>query len=60
MDKSLATTRDFGVTFARLIAELGVDPHGYFEKKYTNLRASEYYFPGSMQGPWNKLVHGAA
>ena len=27
--------RDFGLTFARLIAGLAVDPHGYFEKKYT-------------------------
>ncbi|MEE4186050.1 MAG: hypothetical protein V2J12_09810 [Gammaproteobacteria bacterium] len=26
--------RDFGLTFARLIAALAVDPHGYFEKKY--------------------------
>lgn len=27
--------RDFGLTFATLIANLAVDPHGYFEKKYT-------------------------
>jgi len=27
--------RDFGLAFARLIANLAVDPHGYFEKKYT-------------------------
>ena len=26
--------RDFGLTFARLIAGMAVDPHGYFEKKY--------------------------
>jgi len=26
--------REFGLTFARLIAGLAVDPHGYFEKKY--------------------------
>ncbi len=25
--------RDFGLIFARLIAGLAVDPHGYFEKK---------------------------
>jgi len=25
----------FAVTFAQLIAGLAVDPHGYFEKKYT-------------------------
>jgi hypothetical protein len=34
MEKSLAETRDFGLTFARLIASLAVDPHGYFEKEY--------------------------
>jgi hypothetical protein len=27
--------RDFGLAFARMIANLAVDPHGYFEKKYT-------------------------
>lgn len=31
---SQTNLRDFGLTFARLIASLGVDPHGYFEKKY--------------------------
>jgi len=25
----------FAVTFAQLVAGLAVDPHGYFEKKYT-------------------------
>lgn len=35
MDKSHTDIRDFGITFARLIAGLAVDPHGYFEKKYT-------------------------
>jgi len=34
MEKSLAEIRDFGLTFARLIAGMAVDPHGYFEKKY--------------------------
>jgi len=27
--------REFGLTFARMIAGLAVDPHGYFEKKYS-------------------------
>jgi hypothetical protein len=27
--------REFSVEFARMIASLAVDPHGYFEKKYT-------------------------
>ncbi len=26
--------RDFALTFARMIAAMAVDPHGYFEKKY--------------------------
>ena len=26
--------RDFGLQFARMLASLAVDPHGYFEKKY--------------------------
>jgi hypothetical protein len=26
--------QEFAVTFARMIASLAVDPHGYFEKKY--------------------------
>ena len=34
MEKSLAEIRNFGLTFARLIAGMAVDPHGYFEKKY--------------------------
>ena len=28
------TLRELGMTFARMIAGLAVDPHGYFEKKY--------------------------
>ena len=27
--------REFAITFARLIGALAMDPHGYFEKKYT-------------------------
>ena len=26
--------RDFSLQFARMLASLAVDPHGYFEKKY--------------------------
>lgn len=29
------TLQEFAVTFAQLVAGLAVDPHGYFEKKYT-------------------------
>lgn len=35
MDNNATDIREFGITFARLIADLAVDPHGYFEKKYT-------------------------
>ena len=34
MEQSLTEVRQFGLTFARLIAGLAVDPHGYFEKQY--------------------------
>jgi len=34
MEQSLTEIRQFGLTFARLIAGLAVDPHGYFEKQY--------------------------
>ena len=34
MEQSLTEIREFGLTFARLIAGLAVDPHGYFEKQY--------------------------
>ena len=35
MDNNTTDIREFGISFARLIADLAVDPHGYFEKKYT-------------------------
>ena len=35
INKGKAELQDFGVTFARMIAGLAVDPHGYFELKYT-------------------------
>ena len=34
MEQKLIEIREFGLTFARLIANLAVDPHGYFEKQY--------------------------
>ena len=34
MEQSLTETREFGLVFARLVAGLAVDPHGYFEKQY--------------------------
>ena len=35
ISKGKAELQDFAVTFARLIAGIAVDPHGYFELKYT-------------------------
>ena len=35
LSESEITLRELGLIFARLIAGLAVDPHGYFEKKYT-------------------------
>jgi hypothetical protein len=32
-----ADLRDLAITFAQLIAGLAMDPHGYFEKKYSAL-----------------------
>jgi hypothetical protein len=34
MEQSLTEVREFGLTFVRLVADLAVDPHGYFEKHY--------------------------
>ncbi len=35
MNNSQVELREIGFTLVRLIAGLAVDPHGYFEKKYT-------------------------
>ena len=32
---TFAELREVGVAFARMVAALAVDPHGYFERKYT-------------------------
>ena len=32
---TFAELQEFGVAFAHMVAGLAVDPHGYFEKKYT-------------------------
>lgn len=33
--KGKAELQEYAVTFAQLVAGLAMDPHGYFEKKYT-------------------------
>ena len=35
MNNSQPELREIGLILARLVARLAVDPHGYFEKKYT-------------------------
>ena len=35
LHKGKAELQEFALTFARLVAGLAMDPHGYFEKKYT-------------------------
>ena len=34
LNKGKNELQEFAITFARMIASLAVDPHGYFEKKY--------------------------
>jgi len=50
--------RDFGLTFARLIAGSAVDPHGYFEKKYT-ARIEQARTDGEIIGLLAQLVQWA-
>ncbi len=51
--------RDFGLMFARLIASLAVDPHGYFEKKYTS-RIENARSEHEINGVLAQLVQWAA
>ncbi len=51
--------RDFGLMFARLIAGLAVDPHGYFEKKYT-ARIENAHSDQEINGVLAQLVQWAA
>ena len=50
--------RDFGLTFARMIAALAMDPHGYFEKKYT-ARIERAQSDQEIQGVVAQLVQWA-
>lgn len=50
--------RDFGLVFARLIAGLAVDPHGYFEKKYT-ARIEQAHTDLEINGVLAQLVQWA-
>ena len=63
MDQLLASTsltlRDFGLLFARLIAGMAVDPHGYFEKKYV-ARIEQSTSEQEINGVLTQLVQWAA
>ncbi len=56
---SQMSLRDFGLIFARLVAGLAVDPHGYFEKKYT-ARIERAHSDGEINGVLAQLVQWAA
>jgi len=51
--------REFGLTFARLIAGMAVDPHGYFEKKYV-ARIERATSEQEIRGVLAQLVQWAA
>jgi len=51
--------RDFGLMFARLVANLAVDPHGYFEKKYV-ARIEQATSDNEIQGVLTLLVQWMA
>ena len=50
--------REFGLAFASMIANLAVDPHGYFEKKYT-ARIERAQSDHEIQGVVTQLVQWA-
>ncbi|TDJ43683.1 MAG: hypothetical protein E2O50_04305 [Gammaproteobacteria bacterium] len=56
MEQSLTETREFGLTFARLVAGLAVDPHGYFEKQYV-ARIENAQSTEEIKGVVVHLVH---
>lgn len=51
--------REFGLAFARMIAALAVDPHGYFEKKYL-ARIASAASSQEINGVLTQLVQWAA
>jgi hypothetical protein len=63
IDKLLADRgmglRDFGLLFARQIAAMAVDPHGYFEKKYI-ARIENAHTDHEINGVLAQLVQWAA
>lgn len=58
LQSSSVSLREFGLTFARLIAGVGVDPHGYFEKKYV-ARIEQSASDHEINGVLTQLVQWA-
>ena len=58
MNNNNPDEREIGLTLARLIAGLAVDPHGYFEKKYT-ARIQNAYSDSEVTGVLAQLVQWA-
>lgn len=56
---SSVSLREFGLTFARLLAGMAVDPHGYFEKKYV-ARIEQSSSDNEINGVLAQLVQWAA
>ena len=59
LQENPASLREFGLTFARLVAAMAVDPHGYFEKKYV-ARIEQASTDNEINGVLTQLVQWAA
>jgi hypothetical protein len=57
--KSKKELQEFAVTFARMIAAMAMDPHGYFEKKYA-ARIEQAESSEEINGVLAQLVQWAA
>ena len=55
LQESSVNLREFGLTFARLVAAMAVDPHGYFEKKYV-ARIEQASSDNEINGVLTQLV----
>jgi hypothetical protein len=58
MNNDKSEIREIGLVLARLIAALAVDPHGYFEKKYT-ARIEGAHSEQEVRGVLTQLVQWA-
>ena len=56
---AIGDLRHFAIEFARMVAALAVDPHGYFEKKYT-ARIERAQSEIEVRGVLTQLIQWAA